>query len=67
MSEELLVAALGVIHKHGPLSFRKIEAHLVLAGWDVPTYDVQVAVGRLHDRSLIVRTDNFLYDWARDK
>lgn len=52
---------LEIIRDHGPLPFRKIEAHLVLKDFDVATYAVQCALGKFVDNKQLVLRDNFTY------
>jgi hypothetical protein len=59
--EELDRAVAEIIHKApGPLSLRKIEAHLVLQDIDADTYDAQRSVHRLIEAGRARLTPHFL-------
>ena len=61
---DLAHIALGIVNTKGPLRFRQIEAHVVLEGVEVSTYEVQRAIGYLVDRGELKQTDDFRYTTA---
>jgi hypothetical protein len=58
---ELAPIILGIVNTMGPLRFRQIEAHVVLKGVEVSTYEVQRAIAHLADRGELKQTDDFRY------
>lgn len=62
ISRSDLEALVGVIvQERGPLRFRQIEAYVVLAGYEISTYDVQHAVSRVEELGAIIQDNDFLY------
>jgi hypothetical protein len=55
---------LDIVNTYGPLRFRQVEAHVVLKGFEVSTYDVQRTIGRLVDEGELKQTEDFRYTTA---
>lgn len=60
-NEELDSLVLSIIKQHGPLRFRQIEAHVVLNWYELSTYSMQISVGRLEEKELIIQEKDFRY------
>ena len=60
--KDLSTEILAILEKErSPLRFREIEAHVVLRGVEVSTYDVQHAVSKLVEKGLVAQTEDFRY------
>jgi hypothetical protein len=60
-SQQIAARVLEVVRKNGPLSFRQIEAHLVLQDVEVSTFEVQRAVGMLVEQKKLIQSGDFRY------
>jgi hypothetical protein len=61
---ELTQIVQNIVSAKGPLRFRQIEAHVVLEGIEVSTYEVQRAIALLVDQEVLKQTDDFRYTTA---
>lgn len=50
-----------VLAEHGPMKFRKVEAHLVLRDMEATTYEVSRALEEMVDAGEIMQGDDFQY------